>query len=75
MKKFKILIPVYNDWESLTKLLNEIDKEVEDTEKVEFHCVVVNDASANKPPEIKVPKNEDSFSPFSVKPPDESLPN
>ena len=25
--------------------------------------------------EIKVPKNEDSFSPFSVKPPDESLPN
>ena len=57
MKKFKILIPVYNDWESLTKLLNEIDKEVEDTEKVEFHCVVVNDASANKPPEIKVPKN------------------
>ena len=25
--------------------------------------------------EIKVPRNEDSFSPFSVKPPDESLPN
>ena len=57
MKKFKILIPVYNDWESLTKLLNEINKEVEGTEKVEFHCVVVNDASTNKPPEIKVPKN------------------
>ena len=57
MKKFKILIPVYNDWESLTKLLNEINKEVEGIEKAEFHCVVVNDASTNKPPEIKVPKN------------------
>ena len=57
MKKFKILIPVYNDWESLTKLLNEINKEVQGIEKVEFHCVVVNDASTAKPPIIKVPKN------------------
>ncbi len=57
MKKFKILIPVYNDWESLTKLLNEINKEIQDIDKVEFHCVVVNDASTIKPPEIKVPKN------------------
>ena len=57
MKKIKILIPGYNDWESLTKLLNEINKEVEGTEKVEFHCVIINDASTNKPPEIKVPKN------------------
>ena len=57
MKKFKILIPVYNDWESLTKLLNEINKEIQGIDKVEFHCVVVNDASTIKPPEIKVPKN------------------
>ena len=27
MKKFKILIPVYNDWQSLFKLLNNIDNE------------------------------------------------
>ena len=45
MKKFKILIPVYNDWESLIKLLDEINKEIENIEKAEFHCVVVNDAS------------------------------
>ena len=57
MKKFKILIPVYNDWESLIKLLNEVNKEVQDIAKVEFHCIVVNDASTAKPPEIKVPKN------------------
>ena len=55
MKKFKILIPVYNDWESLTKLLDEINKVVADIKNVEFDCMVVNDASTINPPEIKVP--------------------
>ena len=57
MKKFKILIPVYNDWESLIKLLDEINKEIENIEKAEFHCVLVNDASTIKCPKIDVPKN------------------
>ena len=30
MKKFKILIPVFNDWESLTKLLEEINFSIKD---------------------------------------------
>ena len=67
MKKFKILIPVYNDWESLIKLLNEINKEVQGIEKAEFHCVVVNDASTNKPPEIKVPKNINTLKIINMK--------
>ncbi len=57
MKKIKILIPVFNDWESLIKLLNDINNEIENIKKVEFHSVVVNDASTIKPPNIKVPKN------------------
>jgi len=57
MKKIKILIPVYNDWESLFKLLDEIDKEIQSIDKTEFHCVVVNDGSTIEAPEIKVPKN------------------
>ena len=57
MNKIKILIPVYNDWESLFKLLDKINKEIQNIEKVEFHCTVVNDASTIEPPEIKVPKN------------------
>jgi len=57
MRKIKILIPVYNDWESLLKLLDEINKEIQNIEKTEFHCVVINDASTIKHPEIKVPKN------------------
>jgi len=57
MNKIKILIPVYNDWESLIKLLDEINKEIQNIEKAEFHCVVINDASTVKPPKIKIPKN------------------
>ena len=39
MKKFKILIPVYNDWESLTKLLKEIDIAVKDIKNISFSCI------------------------------------
>ena len=33
MKKIKILIPVFNDWESLIKLLNDINNEIENIKK------------------------------------------
>ena len=58
MKKVKILIPVYNDWESLIKLLDEINKVISDIKNTEFDCMIVNDASTIKLPEIKVPKNK-----------------
>ena len=61
MKKIKILIPVYNDWESLIKLLDEINKVIEDIKSFEFDCMIVNDASTDKPPDIKVPKNLTNF--------------
>jgi len=57
MKKFLIMIPVYNDWDSLLKLLDEINNAVKDIKGIEFHCIVVNDASSNKAPAIKVPIN------------------
>ena len=53
MKKVKILIPVYNDWESLIKLLDEINKVISDIKNTEFDCMIVNDASTIKLPEIK----------------------
>ena len=67
MKKFIILIPVYNDWESLIKLLDEINKVVVAIKNVEFHCMVVNDASTIKPPNIKVPQNIKSLQMFNMK--------
>ena len=57
MKKFTILIPVYNDWESLSKLLYEINSIAENIKKVEFKCVIINDASSEQFPEIKPPSN------------------
>ena len=44
MKKFKILIPVYNDWQSLSKLLNNIDSEIQNINH-EISIIVVDDAS------------------------------
>ena len=55
MNKFTILIPVYNDWESLKKLLNTINENIQDISNTEFNCVIVNDSSTENRPEIKVP--------------------
>ena len=44
MKKFIILIPVYNDWKSVSKLLKEIDLLIVDWES-EVSVVIINDAS------------------------------
>ena len=57
MKKFLIIIPVYNDWESLKKLLNQIDETIKEYDFLEFQCIIVNDASNLKEPKIIKPKN------------------
>jgi glycosyltransferase involved in cell wall biosynthesis len=57
MKKFTILIPAYNDWKSLEKLLNNISVNVKDIQSVEFNCIIVNDCSTLKNYEITIPPN------------------
>lgn len=66
MKKFFILIPVYNDWESLQKLLDEIDISLSNFKDFEFDCVVVNDASTINPPTIQKPQNIKSIKLISM---------
>ena len=44
MKKIKILIPVYNDWQSVSKLLDEINLSVSNLDH-EISIIIVNDAS------------------------------
>ena len=61
MKKYTILIPVYNDWDSLKKLLDDINKNVNDIKDTEFSCVIINDASKNEFFEIKKPNNINSI--------------
>ena len=47
--KIKILIPIYNDWQSVDKLINKIDNLVKEINH-EFSIIIVNDASTeNKP--------------------------
>ena len=57
MKKIIILIPVYNDWESLNKLLNEINENIKSFSDINFECLIVNDASTIQPLELKKPNN------------------
>tara|TARA_Y100000591_G_scaffold316415_1_gene325006 strand:+ start:1982 stop:2854 length:873 start_codon:yes stop_codon:yes gene_type:complete len=47
MKKCIILIPIYNDRKSLTKLIENINFEIEDI-KLEISVVVINDASSQQ---------------------------
>ena len=47
MKKYIILIPIYNDRESLTKLIENINSEVKDFNS-EISVVVINDASSQQ---------------------------
>ena len=51
--KIKILIPVYNDWQSVFKLLENINSEVSHLDQ-EFSVIIVNDASTETKPELSV---------------------
>ena len=47
MKKYIILIPIYNDRESLTRLIENINSEIKDLNS-EISVVVINDASSQQ---------------------------
>ncbi|MDB3886098.1 glycosyltransferase [Candidatus Pelagibacter sp.] len=49
MNKVKILVPVYNDWQSVSKLLQNINSEVSKLEG-EFSVIIVSDASTEQRP-------------------------
>ena len=51
MNKIKILIPVYNDWQSVFKLLENINSEIS-TLDAEFSLIIVNDASTENKQEF-----------------------
>ncbi len=57
MKRIIILIPVFNDWESLNKLLGEINENIQSFKEINFECLIVNDASTIQPTELKKPSN------------------
>ena len=67
MKKIIILIPVFNDWESLIKLIEEINENIKDYNSVHFECLVVNDASTINQPNLVKPNNIKSLQILNMK--------
>ena len=55
--KIKILVPIYNDWQSASKLLDEIDNNISDLDH-EISVIIVYDASTHdRQEELKCFKN------------------
>ena len=67
MKKIIILLPVYNDWESLLKVLDEINSVIKDIQKYKFECIIVNDSSTIEKPKIIKPENFNSLKIINMK--------
>ena len=67
MKKIIILLPVYNDWESLLKVLEEVNNVIKDNQKYQFECIIVNDSSTIEKPKILKPKNFNSLKIINMK--------
>ena len=67
MRKIIFLIPVFNDWESLKRLLNEIDKNIIDFKDIHFECLVVNDASTILKPNLSKPNTFTSIEILNMK--------
>ena len=61
MKTIIFLIPVFNDWDSLIKLLEEINKQLNGFKKLNFNCLVINDGSTIPQPKLKKPSNIQSL--------------
>ena len=47
--KIKILIPIYNDWQSVFNLLDEINIKINQSD-YEISIIIINDASSQKKP-------------------------
>ena len=67
MKRIIILIPVYNDWESLKKLINEINDNIKTFKDINFECLIINDASTNNQQKILKPSKFDSLEILNMK--------
>tara|TARA_Y100001970_G_scaffold8183_2_gene9517 strand:- start:2718 stop:3590 length:873 start_codon:yes stop_codon:yes gene_type:complete len=67
MKKIVFLMPVYNDWASFTKLLDEINLVIEDIKEFRFDCIAINDFSTTKLPRMTKPNNIDSLKIINMK--------
>lgn len=67
MKKIIILIPVYNDWDSVKKLILEISHQVSIIKEYLFKIIIVNDGSTLPKPNLNIPQKIDSIKIINMK--------
>ena len=67
MKKIIILIPIYNDWKSLIKLIEEISENISIFSDFKFECLVINDSSSINQPKLSKPRNFHSLKIMNMK--------
>jgi hypothetical protein len=60
MRKIKILIPIYNDWQSVFKLLENINSQILILND-EFSVIIINDASTEDSPKLSIDLNNFKF--------------
>ena len=56
MKKFVILIPIYNDWKSVFKLLENIDLQIAEWD-ADVSVLIFDDASTEEKPKTEISFN------------------
>ena len=57
LKNIVFITPVYNDWESFTKLVNEINKVISEFKEISFSLIAINDGSKEKAPPLLLPSH------------------
>ena len=67
MKKIILLLPVYNDWESLIKVLEEVNTVIKNIKNFEFKCIIINDSSLVTKPNFEKPENFTSLKIINMK--------
>ena len=67
MKKIIILIPVFNDWKSLVRLIEEINENIKGFKDINFECLIVNDASTIEQPRLNKLDNIKSLEILNMK--------
>ena len=66
MKKIKILIPIYNDWQSVSKLIDEIN-DLSISPEFQISIAIINDASTINRPKLIKPNNIDVLEILNMK--------
>ena len=67
MKKIFFLIPVFNDWESLEPLIENIHKEIKSINNFEFNCIIINDSSTIQMGNVSKPRTFKNFKILDLK--------